>query len=325
VEALEGQRVGRSVDRRLRGTAALQASTDHRCHKRMAIVADSQGRLLCRRRETLPIYGRQRLRGTASPPSLHRSSLPQTNGHPGRFPGGRPLRRRGQMEVTSPSGGSPKLSFVPLEQSVPRSPLLRRGRRFQADRETPKCRGQLLPPGPGRAPLQLRPGNRFSSKPQKFPATASGHDEDFLVFAREQFSWPGTVIDPRHHAATHLFHGSRNFLEKSHSFFSRLRVVGGEVHIGSHPDAVGQTKAGICGCALEQISFRSAHPRDWISHVRSPFDPSQSATDWFRILEKQNGLQMSQLFSCIRTLIIRWFCFSRILHESDPNSFAWRS
>jgi hypothetical protein len=36
-------------------------------------------------------------------------------------------------------------------------------------------------------------------------------------------------------------------------------------------------------------------------------------------------LQMSQLFSCIRTLIIRWFCFSRILHESDPNSFAWRS
>jgi hypothetical protein len=32
-----------------------------------------------------------------------------------------------------------------------------------------------------------------------------------------------------------------------------------------------------------------------------------------RILEKQDRLQMSPVFSCMRTLIIRWFCFSRIL------------
>jgi hypothetical protein len=31
--------------------------------------------------------------------------------------------------------------------------------------------------------------------------------------------------------------------------------------------------------------------------------------DWARILEKQNWLQMSQVFLCIRTLIIGWFCF----------------
>jgi hypothetical protein len=28
-----------------------------------------------------------------------------------------------------------------------------------------------------------------------------------------------------------------------------------------------------------------------------------------RILEKQNSLRMSQIFSCIRTIVIRWFCF----------------
>ena len=32
-----------------------------------------------------------------------------------------------------------------------------------------------------------------------------------------------------------------------------------------------------------------------------------------RILEKQNSLQMSRIFSDSRTLVIRWFCFSRIL------------
>jgi hypothetical protein len=35
-----------------------------------------------------------------------------------------------------------------------------------------------------------------------------------------------------------------------------------------------------------------------------------------RVLEKQNWLQMSQVFFCIRTLIIRLFCFSRILSEA---------
>jgi hypothetical protein len=39
-----------------------------------------------------------------------------------------------------------------------------------------------------------------------------------------------------------------------------------------------------------------------------------------RILEKQNSLQMSQDFSCIRTLILTWSCFSRILSEAAlPN------
>jgi hypothetical protein len=32
-----------------------------------------------------------------------------------------------------------------------------------------------------------------------------------------------------------------------------------------------------------------------------------------RILQKQNSLQMGQIFSSMRTLVIRWFCFSRIL------------
>jgi hypothetical protein len=36
---------------------------------------------LRRRREMVPIYGGQRLRGTASPPSRHRSLLPRPHGH----------------------------------------------------------------------------------------------------------------------------------------------------------------------------------------------------------------------------------------------------
>jgi hypothetical protein len=32
-----------------------------------------------------------------------------------------------------------------------------------------------------------------------------------------------------------------------------------------------------------------------------------------RILEKQDSLQMGQIFSSMRTLVIRWFCFLRIL------------
>jgi hypothetical protein len=39
-----------------------------------------------------------------------------------------------------------------------------------------------------------------------------------------------------------------------------------------------------------------------------------------RILEKQNSLRMSQIFSCIRTIVIRWFCFSRILQAGPRNS-----
>jgi hypothetical protein len=34
-----------------------------------------------------------------------------------------------------------------------------------------------------------------------------------------------------------------------------------------------------------------------------------------RILEKQKSLQMSQVFSCVCRLVIRWFCFSRILRK----------
>lgn len=49
---------------------------------------------------------------------------------------------------------------------------------------------------------------------------------------------------------------------KATPFFRVVASSEAEVHIGSHPDAVGQTKAGISGCALEQISFRSAHPGD---------------------------------------------------------------
>jgi hypothetical protein len=56
------------------------------------------GRPLRRRRGMMPIYGRQRLRGTASPPGPHRSSLPRPDGPLlSRFPGGRPLRRRRAM------------------------------------------------------------------------------------------------------------------------------------------------------------------------------------------------------------------------------------
>jgi hypothetical protein len=55
---------------RLRGTAALQASVEHRCHKRMALIGrfpGAGGRPLRRPREMMSIFGRQRLRGTASP------------------------------------------------------------------------------------------------------------------------------------------------------------------------------------------------------------------------------------------------------------------
>ena len=38
-----------------------------------------------------------------------------------------------------------------------------------------------------------------------------------------------------------------------------------------------------------------------------------------RILEKQNSLQMSQIFSRCRTLVIRSFCFSRILQAGPGN------
>src|SRR6516164_1768182 len=38
-----------------------------------------------------------------------------------------------------------------------------------------------------------------------------------------------------------------------------------------------------------------------------------------RILEKQNALQMSQIFSRSRTLVIRSFCFSRILQAGPRN------
>jgi hypothetical protein len=43
----------------------------------------------------------------------------------------------------------------------------------------------------------------------------------------------------------------------------------------------------------------------------------------FRILEKQNWLQMSQIFSPLLALISRWFCFSRIL-QSEATSPYWR-
>ena len=57
---------------RLRGTAALQASIDHRCDERMAIIGRFPGgRPLRRRREMVLIYDRPRLRGTAPSPRLH--------------------------------------------------------------------------------------------------------------------------------------------------------------------------------------------------------------------------------------------------------------
>src|SRR5690349_16131434 len=39
-----------------------------------------------------------------------------------------------------------------------------------------------------------------------------------------------------------------------------------------------------------------------------------------KILEKQKWLQMSQVFFCIRTLIVRRFCFSRILQAGPLNA-----
>ena len=52
---------------RLRGTAALQASADHRCRNRMDHCRPIPGgRPLRRRREMMLIFGRPRLRGTAA-------------------------------------------------------------------------------------------------------------------------------------------------------------------------------------------------------------------------------------------------------------------
>src|SRR5260370_40051191 len=47
-----------------------------------------------------------------------------------------------------------------------------------------------------------------------------------------------------------------------------------------------------------------------------PALPSDRAT---RILEKQKSLQMSQVFPCVCALVIRWFCFSRILTAGPRN------
>src|SRR5215475_7659914 len=72
-----------------------------------------------------------------------------------------------------PELNPPKLSSAPRERIGPRALLLRRGRRFQADRETRKYRDQLPRPEPGTAPSQLRLDNRFFLKPQRFQAMAS--------------------------------------------------------------------------------------------------------------------------------------------------------
>ena len=42
-------------------------------------------------------------------------------------------------------------------------------------------------------------------------------------------------------------------------------------------------------------------------------------TDQSRILEKQKSLEMSQVFCCVCTLGMRWFCFSRILKAGPRN------
>ena len=52
---------------RLRGTAALQAATDHRCDEGMAIAGDSlEGVRSVGAVKMMPIHGRPRLRGTAA-------------------------------------------------------------------------------------------------------------------------------------------------------------------------------------------------------------------------------------------------------------------
>src|SRR5260370_17822159 len=67
---------------RLRGTASLQAATDHPCHHRTAIAGRSPaGRPLRRRREMMPIYGRQRLPRNPSPLGRPLSSPPPPTTH----------------------------------------------------------------------------------------------------------------------------------------------------------------------------------------------------------------------------------------------------
>jgi hypothetical protein len=98
------------------------------------LLADSLGRPLRRCREIVLIYGRPRLRGTAAP--RRQNSEPQTstpNPEPqtlqaatnhcchdraaiaGRSPGGRPLRRRREAVLMSPTGGceGPQPSMPP--------------------------------------------------------------------------------------------------------------------------------------------------------------------------------------------------------------------
>src|SRR6516162_6423072 len=67
---------------RLRGTAALQVSCDHRCHQLVAIAGRSAGgRPLRRRRVSEGGLRPATAARDRRPPSLLRSSLPSADGH----------------------------------------------------------------------------------------------------------------------------------------------------------------------------------------------------------------------------------------------------
>jgi len=90
----------------LRGTVALQASTDHCCQERMTIAGRSPGgRPLRRRRDMVLIYGRQRLRGTVALQASTDHRCRDRMAIAGRSPGGRPLRRRRDMVLFTAGNG----------------------------------------------------------------------------------------------------------------------------------------------------------------------------------------------------------------------------
>src|ERR1700751_119020 len=64
-------------------------------------------------------------------------------------------------------------------------------------------------------------------------------------------------------------------------------------------------------------------PEDRMDRLGSIIMAGTETSSEDRILEKQNSLQMSQDFSCIRPLIFTWSCFSRILSDAaSPNRRA---
>src|SRR3984957_14769035 len=111
--------------------------------------------------------------------------------------------------------------------------------------------------------------------------------EDLFVFAGQELARPATVIDAGHDGAVHMLHRSRHLPEKSDALFARVGVLRGQVHIGSHADAVSEAQARIRGGAFERVPLRIAHTGDFrrvdFKNIEATFFRSTDKLDGFRV------------------------------------------